>query len=167
MEYMAKLYRERLPITLVRPFNYTGVGQSESFLLPKIVNHVRRRAPVIELGNLHPKRDFIAIEDIAWVMEHLLRLWPVAEGRMESYNVGSGTAISVGDLFQKVIRHFAGEIELRSVASRQRISERVLLCADTSKLRSILPDFRPQGLDQWMPQLIRQAALRIDAEHAV
>lgn len=94
MEYMAKLWFERLPITLVRPFNYTGVGQSENFLLPKIVNHYRRKAKVIELGNLDVARDFSDVRHVVQVYQRLLELALAGE----TLNICSGQAWSLAQV---------------------------------------------------------------------
>ena len=58
MEHLARTYADRLPLVITRPFNYTGPGQGKQFLIPKLVEHFARKAPQIELGNLHVEREF-------------------------------------------------------------------------------------------------------------
>ena len=91
MEYMAKLWMGRLPIVITRPFNYTGVGQSEKFLLPKIVNHFKRKARVIELGNTQVIRDFSDVRDVAQTYVRLVELKPVGQ----VVNICSGAGYSL------------------------------------------------------------------------
>ena len=64
MEHIARSYGETLPLTIVRPFNYTGPGQPEHFLLPKIVKHFSERKAKIELGNSNIIREFSDVRDI-------------------------------------------------------------------------------------------------------
>ncbi|WP_426189535.1 NAD-dependent epimerase/dehydratase family protein [Massilia sp. DWR3-1-1] len=91
MEYMARLWMDRLPIVIVRPFNYTGVGQDARFLLAKMVDHVRRRAPAIELGQLAIARDFSDVRTVATCYQRLLETGQPGQ----VYNICSGQSVSL------------------------------------------------------------------------
>jgi nucleoside-diphosphate-sugar epimerase len=94
MEYMAWLWREKLPIVIARPFNHTGNGQAPHFLIPKIIRHFRDKASCIELGNLHPRRDYSDVRNVA-VAYRLLVESPESKGAV---NVCSGVPYSVQDI---------------------------------------------------------------------
>lgn len=109
MEAMASLWKDRLPITVVRPFNYTGVGQSERFLIPKIVAHFKQRAAVIELGNIDVSRDFYDVRCVAELYARLLAR--PASG--EVYNICSGVEWSLERVID-TLREISGhDIEVR------------------------------------------------------
>ena len=72
MELMARTRFDRLPIVITRPFNYIGRGQAHQFLLPKLMDHFRRRAPIVQLGNMDVERDFLDVRSVADVYVRLL-----------------------------------------------------------------------------------------------
>jgi GDP-6-deoxy-D-talose 4-dehydrogenase len=72
MEQIALNWFPKLPVCIARPFNYTGVGQSTAFLVPKIVRHFADRAAVIRLGNLDVARDLSDVRYVADVYRRLL-----------------------------------------------------------------------------------------------
>lgn len=96
MEYMARLWGDRLPIVITRPFNYTGVGQDENFLIPKIVAHFRRRDPEIELGNLDVWRDFSDVRMVADAYARLVTAAPVGK----TLNICSGHVHSIQEVLE-------------------------------------------------------------------
>lgn len=104
MEFVAQLYRERLPIIIARPFNYTGVGQSVDFVIPKIIDHVLRKADQIELGNLDVARDFSDVRDVVLAYAALLSE-PSAVG--DVFNICSGEAHSLRDVIA-MIKNISG-----------------------------------------------------------
>lgn len=133
MEYMARLYKDRLPLTIVRPFNYTGVGQSESFLLPKIVNHVRRRAPVIELGNLEVARDFSDVRTVVNYYRLLLES-PAAKG--QTFNVCSGKAYTLQEVLTMVRSLSNHSFEVRVNPAFVRQNEVKILIGSRARLEA-------------------------------
>ncbi|WP_297901528.1 NAD-dependent epimerase/dehydratase family protein [Metallibacterium sp.] len=142
MEHMARLWMARLPIILARPFNYTGVGQSEDFLLPKIVGHFRHGARVIELGNTHVARDFSDVRDVARCYRKLLQV-PAAIG--QTLNVCSGRLTTLDEVLQ-LMQHIAGyAIGVRVNPAFVRGNEIARLRGNDARLRAVLDD-APGGI---------------------
>lgn len=149
MEYMAQLWVDRLPIVVARPFNYTGVGQSLSFVLPKIVDHFRRREVAIELGNLDVSRDFWDVRCVAQAYRSLVEIAPVGE----VFNLCSGRAYSLREAIG-VLELLAGyQIEVKVNPTFVRINEVQRLSGSNRKLLgkiSQLEDYTLQETLEWM-----------------
>jgi nucleoside-diphosphate-sugar epimerase len=131
MEYMARLWQDKLPLIVVRPFNYTGVGQHENFLLPKIVSHFRRKAADIELGNLHVWRDFSDVRMVAQSYRKLLAA-PAAIGG--AFNICSGHAWSLGEALDMMAEIAGYKINVHVNPAFVRANEVVRLVGDNRRL---------------------------------
>jgi nucleoside-diphosphate-sugar epimerase len=150
MEYVARLYKDRLPIIIARPFNYTGVGQAESFLLPKIVGHFKRRAPVIELGNLEVTRDFSDVRVVADCYRRLLDC-PAAVG--QAFNICSGRAVSLAHVMDTMRSLSGHEMEVRVNPAFVRRNEVRVLLGSRARLESVVGrvnDIPIEQTLQWM-----------------
>ena len=150
MEYAARLYADRLPLIMARPFNYTGVGQEESFLIPKIVSHVRRRAPSITLGNLDVARDFSDVRNVVQLYRRLLES-PAAVG--QTFNVCSGKAWSLNDVLAMVREISGHDFEVRVNPAFVRQNEVKTLVGSRAKLDSVVgevPEILLRDTLRWM-----------------
>ena len=150
MEYMARLYAQRLPLVVVRPFNYTGVGQAESFLIPKIVSHVRRRSPLLELGNLEVARDFSDVRNVVQLYHRLL-CSPAAVG--QTFNVCSGTAHTLTEVIQMVKEISGYDFEVQVNPDFVRPNEVRRLLGNRSKLDGVVGTVAEIALEdtlRWM-----------------
>jgi nucleoside-diphosphate-sugar epimerase len=141
MENMAKTWFEKLPILITRPFNYTGPGQAEHFLVPKIVSHYRERAPYIELGNLQVSRDYSDVGDVVATYLALLE----SDVRSEVVNICSGRAIALLDIIDMMNEIAGYKIEVRVNPEFVRENEVPRLIGSPAKLRSLvdIPEPRP------------------------
>ncbi|WP_312932364.1 GDP-mannose 4,6-dehydratase [Pseudomonas sp.] len=149
MEYMARLWQDRLPIVITRPFNYSGVGQGENFLLSKIVSHFRRRASVIELGNLDVWRDFSDVRAVVAAYRGLLEAAPIGQ----TVNVSSGVAHSLRDVIALCEQITGHHIDVTVNPAFVRANEVKTLTGDNSRLRRLVPGWTTPALQDtlaWM-----------------
>lgn len=134
MESLAKNYYNKLNIIVTRPFNYTGSGQAEHFLIPKIVSHFREDKKVIELGNLNVSREFNDINYVCDVYEKLLE----SDVKSEVVNISSNRGLKLLDVID-MMKEIAGyEIEVKINPAFVRKDEIKNLTGSTEKLYSLI-----------------------------
>ena len=152
MEHMASLWTDRIPITIVRPFNYTGVGQSPQFVVPKIVKAFRERSPRLELGNIDVERDLSEVRD---VVEAYSRLLGKAPGG--TFNICSGRSISLNELMAMAgeIVGYAPSIEVNPAFVRTNEVKR--LCGNNEKLLSVIGPWTSRPLRQTLEWMLASA----------
>ena len=151
MEYMARLWMDKLPIVIARPFNYTGVGQAENFLLPKIVSHFRKGAHHIELGNLAIARDFSDVRMVARSYRRLLAAAPAGE----IFNVCSGRSASLESLIDMMSDIAGYRIEVHVNPAFVRANDVLTLTGSNAKLAGAIGPVEPTPLVdtlRWMYQ---------------
>ncbi|WP_269510012.1 NAD-dependent epimerase/dehydratase family protein [Burkholderia sp. IMCC1007] len=162
MEYVARLWADTLPITIVRPFNYTGVGQPSNFLLPKIVAHFREGREVLELGNLEVVRDFSDVRYVAAVYRRLL------SGKFagQVFNVCSGTGYALRRVLEMVGALTSHHPEIRVNPAFVRASEVRILIGSTERLHDaigVLPIIPLEDTLRWMLDAPATASLSAPA----
>lgn len=149
MELGASYWAGKLSISIVRPFNYTGVGQEVQYLIPKIVSHFRERAPVIELGNIEVARDFGDVRAVAAAYAGLL----LDTNEDVTVNVCSGTVTRLRDVIAIASALTGHDIEISVNPAFVRAGDVPVLGGAASKLQSLLPDWSPIPLREtlaWM-----------------
>ena len=150
MEYLAKTYYDRLPIIITRPFNYTGLGQNERFLIPKIVDHFKRRADIIELGNIDVAREFSDVRDVALSYRLLAEYQPVNE----TINLCSGKPLTLKDCLASAKALTGQDITVQVNPDFVRNNEVKSLCGDRSKLESVIPAPAPREFTETLSWMI-------------
>ncbi len=133
MEYMVKTWFSQFPIIITRPFNYTGIGQDEKFLVPKITSHFKSYKKKIELGNTNISRDFSDVRDVALAYRLMLE----SSVSSEIVNICSGVDISLNEIIQKMNKISGYEINVSVNPDFVRKSDIVKLRGDNSKLKHL------------------------------
>jgi nucleoside-diphosphate-sugar epimerase len=139
-----------IPVTIFRPFNAYGPGQSPLFIIPEIIGKVFDPAqPVLEVMDLRPRRDYIYLDD-------LLEAFLLSLGKTDGiYNLGSGYSRSVAEIVELVFQYSGITKEVRAMGNN-RPNEIFDLYADFSKLNHQF---------QWVPKTSFESGIKKCVDH--
>ena len=135
---MEKLIEERfLKNTLrVRPFPHIGPGQALGFVTADFASQIARiekgeQEPVMQVGNLKAKRDFVDVRDVVQAYRLLMQ-----SGKLgEVYHVASGKAVSIQFVLDELLKLSKVDIKVEQDPERMRPADIPVLVGDAGKLK--------------------------------
>ncbi len=140
-ERFAEMYRENygLRVYCVRPFNHTGAGQRDTFVLPSFCKQVAEierngKAGCIRVGNLAVKRDFSHVKDVV----RAYRMIVESEDCTKIYNVGSGKAYSLEELLGYIVKLSNQPVTVEVDENKLRPNDIPVICCDNTRIREEL-----------------------------
>ena len=101
--------RSGVRVTILRPFNIYGPGQSGTFLVPTIATQLETGNEV-HVKDLEPRRDYVYVLDVVEAMVKAV----VSERGFRVFNLGSGASYSVADLIQTMQDVWGTNLPVRS-----------------------------------------------------
>lgn len=134
-------------LVVARPFNHTGPGQDERFVVPAFAAQVARiklglAPPVLNVGNLSAERDFLDVRDVVRAYGEII-LRSDALPAAATFNVASGLPRPIASILDD-LRDMAGcTFEVHPDPQRQRPSEIPRMAGDAGALRAAL-GWRPE-----------------------
>lgn len=153
------------PVVILRPFNTYGPRQSARAVIPTIIAQIANGKRQIELGAVHPTRDFSYVGD---TVAGFVAALSSDRGVGEVINLGSGFEISIGDTARTIAEVMGAAIEIVTDARRLRPdkSEVERLWAGNEKALELL-GWQPRygGLDGFRRGLAETVAWFSEASH--
>ncbi|PIF04247.1 MAG: epimerase [Arcobacter sp.] len=146
MECLAKNYFSKIPIIITRPFNYTGVGQAEHFLIPKIVKHFKENKKEIELGNIDVSREFNDVYFVSEVYRKLIE----SDVRDEVVNIATNKGIKLTNVIEIMNKIASYNIKIKINPLFVRKDEIKTLTGSSKKLIHLIGDTKQKTLESML-----------------
>ena len=155
-----------MDVLMVRAFNHVGPNQSPIFVVADFCRQAAQielglKEPVIKVGNLSARRDFSDVRDVVRAYVGLMENGKAGE----TYNVGSGNAVEIRGILDKILRLAKKDIRVEVEPSRMRPVDVPVIEADIRKLQACtgwrteipLEKTIEDTLNYWRTTLAREA----------
>jgi GDP-4-dehydro-6-deoxy-D-mannose reductase len=148
---------------VVRSFNLAGAGQAAQFALPSFARQLAAiergdAEPVLSVGNLEARRDFVHVADGL----EAYRLLAERGAGGEVYNLARGEAVSIRQALERLLAISGVAAEVRVDPERVRPIDVPLLCGDAARLRALGWEPR-RGLDDALAEIWDEARQAVAA----
>ncbi|MSP03837.1 MAG: NAD-dependent epimerase/dehydratase family protein [Acetobacteraceae bacterium] len=145
----------------MRPFNHTGAGQTEEFVIPSFVMQIARieaglQAPVLRVGNLDAERDFLDVRDVTAAYTLAVeKSDDVPSGTI--LNIASGIPRRVRDVLDHLVALSSTAITVEPDPKRIRPSDTPRFVGDATLAQRLLG---------WSPEIKFDDTLAVMLEHS-
>ncbi|PSH63749.1 epimerase [Phyllobacterium brassicacearum] len=143
---VGELAYEGLNAIRFRPFNHTGPGQTDAYVVAAFAKQLVEisaglKPPVMHVGNLLAYRDFLDVRDVVRAYaDAALAENPEAYGK--AFNLASGKPRQIQSILDTLIRLSGLKIEVHVDPQRLRSSEVASASGDAGAVQSVL-DWQP------------------------
>ena len=139
---LGAMAREGLRVIRARPFNHTGPGQTDAFVVPAFARQVAAIAagaqpPVLRVGALAPQRDFLDVRDVCAAYAAALAQRDQLEPGV-ILNIASGIPRRIGDVLAALLALAGVQADIQTDAGRLRPGDVQLACGDSTRARALL-----------------------------
>lgn len=154
---IGKIYVDayQMDMMSVRAFNHIGPNQAPMFVVADFCKQVADieaglKEPVIRVGNLSAQRDFTDVRDVVRAYSMLMKHGKAGE----TYNVGSGHAVEINEILNKVLELSEAEIKVEVDPEKLRPVDVPIIEADTAKLRECTGWQKEISLEQTLEETL-------------
>jgi UDP-glucose 4-epimerase len=131
-----------VPLVVLRPFSFSGVGDTSTRLFPSLLRAAAENKPFL-LSPGDQIRDHCAARDIAHGIAQTVLLRQELGRGTQVFNLGSGSTVCLKDLVQDVVEQMGLDVQLNFGARDYARFEPKYLAADISRAEEIL-HWRPR-----------------------
>lgn len=158
-----------LRVIRARPFNHTGPGQTDAFVVPAFAHQIARIAaglqpPLMKVGALDPERDFLDVRDVCAGYAACLGT-PLPPGTI--LNFASGTPRRIGDVLQALLDTAGVKAEITTDAGRLRPTDIPRAAGDATLARRLLGWAPAIPWSQTLQDVTQDWRVRVDRDRTV
>jgi GDP-4-dehydro-6-deoxy-D-mannose reductase len=156
-----------VPIVIARAFSHSGPGQQPVFALPSWARQIARieaglGEPVLRVGNLEPRRDYVSVDDVVEGYAALME-----KGRPgEVYNVCTGRPHAMRDLLELLLGASANEIRVEVDPARLRPTDIPFMWGDPGKIERETGWRARREVEDWIPELLEDWRGRVKTDES-